>query len=379
MTEARAAVVSAPGKVAVERFPLPEPGPGAVLLKMRLSGICGTDKHTFRGENLQYAGTPHQRAIEYPLICGHENVGDVVATGGEVRDSEGAVLRVGDRVVPAANVPCGRCRFCLSDAPYYLCAHMEDYGNSLNCSEPPYLFGGWSEYLYLLPRTPIFRVPADLPDRLAVLTEVLAVAHGVESALNVLGDWGGDRFGSSVVVLGVGPLGTCHLVKARLLGAGLVIATDRFPSRLQLACELGATVTFDVGTTDQEERARKIRELTGGYGADIVVDCTGVPESFVEALEIVRPGGVVVEPGAFVDLGPVSVNPNSDICTKNVAVLGIGGERATGYLPSMRLMEANQRRLPLDRIVTHELALEDAEEALMTAQRDGAMQVVLRP
>ncbi len=379
MTQVRAAVVSAPGKVDVQRFPLPEPGPGAVLLKMRLSGICGTDKHTFRGENMQYAGTPHERAIEYPLICGHENVGDVVATGGEVRDSEGSVLKPGDRVVPGANVPCGKCRFCLSDAPYYLCADMEDYGNSLNCTEPPFLFGGWSEYMYVLPRTPVFRVPDNLPDRLAVLTEVVAVTHGVESGLSVLGDWGGDRFGGSVVVLGVGPLGICHLVKARLLGAGLIIATDQFSSRLELAAELGAAETFSVGATDVEERARKITELTGGYGADMVLDCTGVPQSFVEALRIVRPGGVVVEAGAFVDLGPVKINPNSDICTKNVAVIGIGGERATAYLPSMRLMEANQDRLPLEKIVSHEFVFEDAEKALVTAQQDGAMQVVMRP
>jgi L-iditol 2-dehydrogenase len=213
---------------------------------------------------------------------------------------------------------------------------------------------------------------------LAVLTEVMAVTHGVESGLSVLGDWGGDRFGGSVVVLGVGPLGICHLVKARLLGAGLIIATDQFPSRLKLAAELGAAETFNVKTTDEQERARKVSELTNGYGADLVLDCTGVPESFVEALHIVRPGGVVVESGAFVDLGPVRINPNSYICTKNVAVLGIGGERATAYLPSMRLMAANQDRLPLDKIVSHEFVLEDAEKALVTAQEDGAMQVVMR-
>jgi L-iditol 2-dehydrogenase len=379
MSDVRAAVMTAPGKVGVERLPLPDPGPGAVLVKMHLSGICGTDKHTFRGETMQYAGTAHEHAIDYPLICGHENVGEVVATGGEVLDSEGLPLAPGDRVVPGANVPCGRCRPCLAGAPYYLCQALEDYGNSLNCAEPPYLFGGWAEYMYLLPRTPIFRVPENLPDHLAVLTEVMAVTHGVESALGVLGDWGGDRFGGSVAVLGVGPLGICHLVKARLLGAATIVATDRFSSRLELAAELGATQTFDVEATDADERERRIRETTGGYGVDMVLDCTGVPGSFVEALHLVRPGGVVVEAGAFVNLGPVAINPTSDICTKNVAVLGIGGERASAYLPSMRLLDANQHRLPLRLIVSHEFALEDAEEALEVAQADGAMQVVIRP
>src|SRR5690348_18172181 len=92
-----------------------------------------------------------------------------------------------------------------------------------------------------------------------------------------------------------------------------------------------------------------------------------------------RPGGVVVESGAFVDLGPVEINPNRDICTRNVAVIGIGGERATSYAPSLALLERGRDRLPLDRIVTHRLALEDAATALELAQRDGAMKVVLDP
>src|SRR5438128_4126681 len=105
----RAAVMKAPGRIEIEHFPLPEPAPGAVLMRVIYSGICGTDKHTYRGETKQYAGTPHERSIIYPLICGHENVGVVEATGGEVRDSEGTILRPGDRIVPAANVPCGNC------------------------------------------------------------------------------------------------------------------------------------------------------------------------------------------------------------------------------------------------------------------------------
>ena len=117
----KAAVMKEPGVIAVEQFPLPEPEPGAVILEMSMSGICGTDKHTFRGETLQYAGTPHERQIEYPLICGHENVGRIAATGGEVLDSEGQPLRPGDRVVPAANVSCGRCWFCQNGPPYYMC------------------------------------------------------------------------------------------------------------------------------------------------------------------------------------------------------------------------------------------------------------------
>ena len=374
MTAVRAAVMTAPGALEVQRFPVPDPEQGAVVMRVRLSGICGTDKHTFRGETIQYAGTPHERRLEYPLICGHENVGVVEAVGGEVLAHDGTPLRPGDRIVPGANVPCGECWYCLNDQPYYLCEELEDYGNSLNVSRPPSLFGGWAELMYLLPGTPIFRVPDGLPDELAVLTEVMSVTHGVETARRV----GGFEFGESVVVYGVGPLGLCHLVKSRLLGCGRLIAIDRLGSRIELASLLGATLTLDAAALEPAELVARVVEHTG-RGADVVHDCSGVPETFATALRMVRPGGVVVESGAFVDLGPVEINPNRDICTRNVAVIGIGGERATSYAPSLELLDRGRDRLPLDRIVTHRLALEDAREAIEIAQRDGAMKVVLDP
>jgi len=374
MSSVRAAVMTGPGELEVRTFPVPEPESGAVLMRVRLSGICGTDKHTFRGETMQYAGTPHERTIEYPLICGHENVGVVEATGGEVAADDGRPLRPGDRIVPGANVPCGACWYCVNDQPYYLCENMEDYGNSLNVARAPSLFGGWSELMYLLPGTPLFRVPDDLPDELAVLTEVMAVTHGVDTARRV----NGVDSGESVVVYGVGPLGLCHLIKSRLLGCGELIAIDRLPSRLEAAGELGATLTLNADELDDDELVARVREHTI-RGADVVHDCSGVPQTFVNALKMVRPGGVVVESGAFVDLGPVEVNPNRDICTTNVTVIGVGGEKATAYASSMELLARNRDRLPLDRIVTHRMALEDAGDALELSQLDGAMKVVLDP
>jgi threonine dehydrogenase-like Zn-dependent dehydrogenase len=108
-------------------------------MRLSYSGVCGTDKHTFRGETKQYPGTPHEREIEYPLICGHENVGVVEAAGGRsALASDGRPLAPGDWIVPGANVPCGKCQFCLNGYPYYFCEKLEDYGNSLNCTKPPY-------------------------------------------------------------------------------------------------------------------------------------------------------------------------------------------------------------------------------------------------
>jgi threonine dehydrogenase-like Zn-dependent dehydrogenase len=373
----RAAVMTAPGKIGVSHFPIPDPEPGAVVLEMRYSGICGTDKHTFRGETLQYAGTPHERQIQYPLICGHENVGRIAAIGGSapVLDSAGVPLAVGDRIVPAANVACGHCWYCVNDQPYYLCERLEDYGNSLNVAREPGLFGGWAELMYLLPGTTLFRVPDDLPDELAALTEIMAVTHGFELARRL----SGVQFGESVAVIGVGPLGMCHLIKAKLLGCGKLIAIDRLASRARLASEFGATLTLDAEQMDGDEMVARVAEHTDGRGPDVVLDCSGVPETFITSLRMVRVGGTVVESGAFVDLGPVSINPNADICTKNVNVLGIGGETAGSYAPAMELMARNQDRLPLERMITHRMALEDAEQALDIAQSDGAMKVLLSP
>ena len=379
MKAVSAAVMERPGRIAVHEFPMPEPEPGAVLMQVTYSGVCGTDKHTFRGESKQYAGTAHERDLTYPLICGHENVGRVASLGGTVLDSEGQPLKCGDRIVPAANVPCGSCHFCINAYPYYFCERMEDYGNSLHCGPAPHLFGGWAEYMYLLPRTPIFRVPDDLPDGIAVLTEIMAVTHGVETALAILGMSGGPRCGGSVAVLGSGPLGLCHLIKAKLLGAGTLFATDRFASRLAIAEAFGAGLVLGVDDTELEERIARVRERTGGLGADVVLSCSGVPDTFVEALRMVRVGGVVVEAGTFVDMGPVAINPNADICTRNVTVVGVGGETATSYLPSMRLMAANLKRLPFDRFVSHRFPLEQAQHAVEIAQTDAAIKVVMAP
>jgi L-iditol 2-dehydrogenase len=228
--------------------------------------------------------------------------------------------------------------------------------------------------MVLLPGTPIFRVPDELPDAVAVLTEPMAVTHGLDTARTIAG----PGFGETVCVVGVGPLGLCHLVKARLTGAGRLIAIDRYASRLAFAEELGATLTLNVDATEPSERLARVQEHTAGVGADVVVDCSGVPETFPECLGLARFGGVVIEAGAFVDLGPVEINPN-DLCTRNLSVLGIGGETAQAYAPALELMARNLATIPLDRIVTHRFGLTGAGAALELAQTDAAVKVAIDP
>src|SRR5262249_37100259 len=143
-------------------------------------------------------------------------------------------------------------------------------------------------------------------------------------------------FDDTVVVLGVGPLGMCFLMKARMLGAGIIVAVDLSDYRLQFAKRLGADHLLNASGTTGAERLELVRELTHGRGADVVIEAAGVPQAVPEALEMLRLGGLLVEAGNFSDLGEVSISPHRHLCAKNVRILGVGGEEPASYGPSMR-------------------------------------------
>ena len=373
-----AATLVAPFDLRVERYPYPtDLEPGAVLLRMLASGICGTDKHTFRGETEQYVGTEQARSTPFPIIQGHENVGVIAEIGpGGAPAFDGTPLSVGDRVVPAPNRACGRCRYCIEDFPYYFCRNLENYGNSLSCAEPPHLFGGWSEYLYVRPGTPIFTVPAELPTEVAVLTELFAVTHSLDLAAQMPRP-AGFRPGDAVAVFGVGPVGLVHVAKAALMGASRVIGVDRFAARLDIASDLGATDCVVV--SDEHDAAARVRELAGADGVDVVVDATGHPGSFGPAMSTLRDGGTLLEVGAFVDLGTVPINP-ADVLGRNLTIVGVAGEDARAYDPTLRLLAEHRQTVPFERAVTHRFPIEEAGAAMQTALAAGAaMKVVIVP
>jgi threonine dehydrogenase-like Zn-dependent dehydrogenase len=350
--EVRAATLVAPHRLEVRSYPYPEAlEPGAVLLRMRASGICGTDKHTFRGETEQYLGTENERSTPFPIIQGHENVGVVEALGeGGAYAGDGTPLAAGDRVVPAPNRACGTCRMCARGFPYYLCRRLENYGNSLSSAPPPHLFGGWSEYLYLKPGTGVFRVPDSLPDDVAVLTEIFAVTHSLERAA-ALPSPAGFRPGDTVAVIGVGALGQAHAVKASLMGAGRIFAVDPSRRRLELAARLAGA---------EPAAAEAVRE------ADVVVNATGFPGSFGQAIDMVRDGGTVIEVGAFVDMGGEPFNP-AVLCGRNLTLLGIGGEDLLVYERTLALLARHAPAVPFADMVSHRFGVEDAPAAMETA------------
>jgi threonine dehydrogenase-like Zn-dependent dehydrogenase len=376
----RAPVMIAPGSIEIQSFPLPDPEPGSVLIKREMCGICGTDKHTFSGYAIQYSGTAHERSLPFPIIPGHEIVGVIAAIGSrneQLADFDGNPLHEGDRVVLGANLNCGRCYYCRNGFDYFFCADMEDYGNSLTCANPPHLFGGFGDYVYALPGSYLFKVPENLPAEIAVLTEVMAVTIGLDKAKQFSAVHNeGFRFGDTVVVQGVGPLGLCHVMKARMLGAGNIIAIDRSSLRLDLALEMGADITLNVVETSREERIEAVRELTGGRGSDIVVECAGVPEAVPEGLDLLRPGGFYIETGNFSDMGDVLIKPHL-LCSKNLRIIGIGGEAITLYGPSLEAFRRYRQHYPLHKIVTHRYPVEEAEAAIRFSMTDDCMKVVI--
>ncbi len=377
-----AATLVEPGHYEIREYPLPEPAPGCLLVKMEVSGICGTDKHTYQGFVGQYGGNGAPRPVPFPIIQGHENVGTIAAIGGDERytDFEGVALKVGDRIIVGPNVSCGTCYYCRHDFPYYCCENTVDYGNNISAKNPPHLFGGWSQYLYVVPGSFVVKVPAELPSEVAVLTEIMAVTVGLDRAKQISAFPSESfRFDDTVVVLGAGPLGMCFVMKARMLGAGIIIAIDLSDYRLQLAEKLGADYVLNASTATPKQRLEQIREMTQGRGADVVVECAGVPAAVREGLELLRVGGLLVEAGNFSDMGEISISPHRHLCAKNVRILGVGGEEPAAYGPSMRQMARYMQHYPLAEFVTHRFGLKQVEAAMKQSMAADSMKVVIDP
>jgi L-iditol 2-dehydrogenase len=379
----RAAVMIRPGEMEIRDFPVPELEDGAALLKVEMCGICGTDKHTWRGETQQYEGTESASVTPFPIIPGHEVIGTIVEVNDRQRprrDFNGERLHVGDRVALCPDVVCGECYSCRHTFAYPWCENLRGYGNAFCADEPPHLFGGWAETMYILPNAFLYKVPDELPTRIAVIVELMAVSYNLDKTKEFF-TLAGEGFatGCTVVVQGVGPMGICHVIKARMMGAGDIIATDYSDYRLGLARDFGADHTLNVAETTADERIAFVRELTHGRGADIVAECAGVPSTVVEGLEMLRKGGIFIEAGNFVETGEVSLSPHRHLCAKNVRLIGITNHPFTGYTPSMALMQRYAGTFPFDRFVTHEYPLAQTEQALMKSMTPDCMKVVIVP
>jgi len=378
-------VMEEPGSIGLRRFPMPKVGRGAALVRMIGSGLCGTDKHMFHGETLHPGG----QESTFPLIPGHENLAYIEELGekdndedGRWFDSNGAPLKEGDRVVPACDVNCGECYNCRNFYGWCWCENVFGYGTTVSCRNPPHLFGGWAEYMYIVPKVHMFKVPGGLPDNVAVLAEPMAVAYGSFSrAMNPY--WlvkEGAGPGDTVVIQGSGPLGLSHAAMAKMVGAGRVVVSGAPRERLDLAGKMGADVTIDISKFERpEERVNEVRRLTGGRGAALVVECVGLPAAVSEGLDMVSMAGTYLTVGNYIDTGAVGINPQKQILSRSLRIIGVNGMPYQAYSRALSLMEIHWKRLGLDKFVTHSFRIDEAERALETASSLKSLKVLVSP
>ena len=381
----KAAVLEEPGKINIQEFPYPKLDEGCILVKMEMSGICGTDKHLYKGENKFYVGTIRETTALYPIIQGHENYGVVVELsqkGKKKIDFYGEELKVGDRVVMGCDVSCGVCYECRHGFGYPAwCRNFKTYGVTISCKNYPHLFGGWAEYMYITPDVDIYKVPDDLLPEEAVLTELIANTYALDKAKEFYA-MPNEGFASmdTVLIQGVGPLGLVSTIKARILGAGNIIVFDKSEYRIEMCKKFGADYGVNVDKTSKKERIEIIKDLTKGRGPDVILDCIGIGEVFLEGLELLRNGGLFIEQGAHVEMGEtVAFDPHRHLLAKSARIIGMNNHPSWGYVPSMELMLKYKKYFPFNEIVTHKYKIDDAKKAIKKSMDLDTMKVVITP
>lgn len=374
MSKVKGWVMLEPGKIEMQKFELPPVADDAALLKVDACGLCGSDLHAFRGR---------MKTAPFPLIPGHEFIGTLVEVGKAASGKMAVVgeggLQAGDKVAIApSSLACGRCWFCLHmpHRPSF-CTGRSIYGFQ-SIHNPPAIWGGYAEYVYLHPRTWVFKLPQEIPLERAVQTEPMATGlRAVERAYSPGEAFMGQGYGvgSRAMVLGAGPIGLMVILALRFSGAKLIIAQDLIESRLTMARRMGADVTID-GNLPLEQRIKQVQEITDGVGPDVVIEAAGVPLAFKESLAFVRRGGKLIEAGHYTDPGPTEINPWV-VCNKDIDIHGSWAYPAIIFKDALAVLAKTP--YPAEEIVTHKVALDDLPKGLELLGKEGVGKVVVTP
>jgi L-iditol 2-dehydrogenase len=344
-----AAVYRGPNDVRIENVPVPEIGPGEVLVRVHTCGICGTD--------LKKIATGSHSA---PRIFGHETAGMIVAVGEGVRGFE-----VGDRVMAFHHIPCRECYYCRHKV-FAQCPMYKRVGCTAGF-EPA--GGGFAEYVRVMDwivARGLVKIPDDVScDQASFIEPVNTCMKGIETLRLAPGE--------TVLVMGQGPIGLVLAYLAKRAGAR-VITSDLYAQRLTIALSLGIAETIDAART---ETVQRVRELTEGRGADAVILAVAANQLVRPALEATRPGGRTMLFAQTVR-SEVGIDPAA-ICVDEKTLLG-------SYSASVDLQEESVRfvlgrELDLTRIITHRFPLAQAVEALQLAAhpRADSLKVVVQP
>jgi len=338
----RAAMYYANDDVRIVELPKPRIGPGEILVRVKASGICGSDVMEW------------YRKPKAPLVLGHEIAAEVVQVGSSV-DS----VKTGDRVFVSHHVPCGSCRYCL--------AGHETVCETLRTTnfDP----GGFAEFVRLPAinvKHGVFPLPREISDDEATFVEPLAcVIRGQRLA--------GFRPGSTMLVIGSGVAGLLQIKVAKAAGAARVIATDVVDFRKAAARKSGADVVID----GREDVPTRVKEANDGNLADLVITCTGAPKAIAQGLASVDRGGTVLffaplEPSAKVDI------PFNALWREEVTMTSSYGGSPRDIRESINLLR--EKRLQVADLITHVLPLDKAAEGFrLVASAQDSIKVILRP
>ena len=329
----RMAVFHGTGKpFEIREYPVPDPEPGEILIKIALANICGSDLHYWRGElDYKKMGRP------LPLNTGHEHVGTVAKLGpGVTTDSSGQPLKVGDRVAYRFFFPCGRCRACL--ARRFKSCPVRQANWLVSCEVWPHFQGGYGQYFYLRPNHAVFRLPDEITDEMA------AGANCALSQVYAGLDIAGLRAGQTVVVQGAGGLGVYACAVAKEAGASRVVVIDGIDERLALV----------------------VLELVGHPG---VVD---------EGLRMTAPEGTYVEIGN-INVGWKAEFDPAWIIFGNRRIQGVAHYEAEHLKGALDLMRRTLRRYPWDRVVSHKFPLEQINEAFAAQDKGHITRAAIVP
>jgi len=354
-----AMVLEAPGRIVEREFPRPLIGQGDLLLRIELTAICGSDRDPFLSR------TP-ERDI-YPIIMGHELVGFVDEIGPQAANVY--AVGVGDRVTVEPYLVCGRCRYCLT-GHYSLCINRRCYGVNLSSTDPPHLWGGYSEYMFVAPGSRVHKIDPDVPAESACLSSVMG--NGVRWVVTK----GQVELGDTLVILGAGAQGLCTTIVAQEVGAEKIILVGRSPdeSRFPLAREFGASHMINI---DREDPVQEVRDITNGEMADVVVDTCGAISGLQLSVELAKPLGRCV----IVGLPPenrLSAVSTATIVRKELQIVG-GLGQSWNVEQAVRII--NMQKYPIYKMVTDVYPLNDAQEALefFVNKPEKCIRVALKP
>jgi threonine dehydrogenase-like Zn-dependent dehydrogenase len=355
-----AAVRVAPGTTEIREYPMPDIADDAALMKMEVAGICGTDVKL-------YQEPPSKAAV----IMGHENIGVIAKAGREFTRRKG--FREGDLVFVEHYVSCGKCEWC-HRGEYRHCENTDWRNNPdsirygyTSAEKAPHLWGGFAQYVYLPWNAVVHRVPSGVTPELAGL--VTPMANGVEWSLFE----GGVGYDSTVLIQGPGQQGLSQTVICKQAGASLVIVTGtaKDGARLEVAKALGADHVIDVS---KEDPLARIKEITGGKGVDVSLDCTAGAGTIpillgIEALK--RKAGTIVVQG---ELKEFPNFPLEKVTTKYITIKSARGHSYRAC--ELALAQLASKRFPLEKVTTHRFGLKDVDLAIRSVGGKGVKDVI---